>query len=1357
MNTSIKNTLFRFATHRAPELSQEEGLDKRFIFRNTEGIDPINLPFDNAVADPNRTMSKWQAMAEVAFTDKLTKDEVKGVNKSLWDLAVWIARNKHSFTTQELVQKISAVQTPINDTIILNKLWNNLFDQTIHLSDFYLKEAIMQLLVANHVVNNKSFLTAELDAVQAKKPLTSANAYDLEKVKTLINARIVLPQFLFGQESNEVESSNVTSKQNKTAFNAKKMAVAQAHLQLQACESLADITRNEAVKSKQLNDYNFKKAEDYFLTNNRESIETDKRNLEGYIQKKELLQNRIEYLTQLSLNDPEKFALNTSLSSELKELNGQLLNLTAPIPTTPAFIFTPRPEIDGTGLLSKLNDKQKGVLSKILNTEEVVQSLSSSTFQELFTKIERYADALHQTILDNSTFKNTQFTAFNGIIIPTGKTTTFSSDTKTISLKTQYVSQDNWCVLLTFDDPTTVIVNADYNLAYLNDVISSNTVQSIGPGMYTLFGSIPHLSGLNGLQNPAINLVLNGIIELDDQQLYTVNSTLSLDRKQTGLTDDEGFIYTTTAQLEWLKPVDDSNNNGTPDGNNSNSEGDDLSSNRPLTFVPSGFGVKQLGITDYKKVEQSVQGYVEGEVAHVENVMAREYKEKSSRKLTRSETTTTTSSETEREQLNDSTSTSRFEMQTEIASVLSESRDLHAESNFNSSWGGNSGYPKYNLGISAGIASNSSREESNRLAQTQAQEITQRAMERIVNKVKQERINKIVEEYEENNKHGFDNTKGDKHVVGVYRWIDKIYKNRIVNYGKRLMFEFMIPEPARLHVLGLQENQDQIGVQIQPPVDPRQFKDVDDLITKLYRLEKYTDLTPKNMAFWLSKYNSDADNVSFTKKITHNFNNEESKTRWDSSFSKSFEIPEGYSVKSIQGSVSYAPAGDSDSQIHYNINRNHHGRFMIGGKKYLFKNVTNPLIAPQETTDNARNGYLEINVTDLDIQEQIGFSMTTWDMGSYAVELTLECEANDAFKKQLFKTIIDAYEDAVVEYNQKLAEQMQKGAQMKESNPGYYRQFENMILRKNCISYLIDQDQNGKRTYGKNMAKKITDSNGNTVNPTFGNYEIEVNSSLNDYTAFAKFMEQAFEWDIMSYNFYPYYWGNRDHWAALYQYECNDPLFKSFMQAGMARVIVTVRPGFEDAVRFYMQTGQIWNGGEVPVIEDATYLSIVDELREPSGKPEGKAWWTRIPTALTILQAQTIGLVVNKALPFDTEVSDFEDPTTVPQSEGLEFSEAELGVTKTARLVGRIIGNENKEAKIVLKKMDNTVKELTYCDANGNWELNDIAVGKYQLELDANNDFPNTTYHVTVGAKNQLVELSSDQVIEINLTIAPLT
>jgi hypothetical protein len=84
-------------------------------------------------------------------------------------------------------------------------------------------------------------------------------------------------------------------------------------------------------------------------------------------------------------------------------------------------------------------------------------------------------------------------------------------------------------------------------------------------------------------------------------------------------------------------------------------------------------------------------------------------------------------------------------------------------------------------------------------------------------------------------------------------------------------------------------------------------------------------------------------------------------------------------------------------------------------------------------------------------------------------------------------------------------------------------------------------------------------------------------------------------------------------------------------------VIVTVNPGFEDAVQFFLTTGRIWNGGEVPVIGDPMYMSIVDELRQPTGEPQGKYWISRIPTTLTILQAESVGLRVNQPLPIFPE------------------------------------------------------------------------------------------------------------------------
>ena len=143
-------------------------------------------------------------------------------------------------------------------------------------------------------------------------------------------------------------------------------------------------------------------------------------------------------------------------------------------------------------------------------------------------------------------------------------------------------------------------------------------------------------------------------------------------------------------------------------------------------------------------------------------------------------------------------------------------------------------------------------------------------------------------------------------------------------------------------------------------------------------------------------------------------------------------------------------------------------------------------------------------------------------------------------------------------------------------------------------------------------------------------------------------MEQAFEWEIISYNYYPYYWGSRNDWGTMYQSENIDPLFRSFLRSGMARVVVTVRPGFEDAVQYYMVTGKIWNGGEVPVIGDPLYVSIVDELKEPQGEKYGKAWITRVPTTLTILQAKTVGLEVEDALPRTIEIpEEFEVPADI--------------------------------------------------------------------------------------------------------------
>lgn len=193
------------------------------------------------------------------------------------------------------------------------------------------------------------------------------------------------------------------------------------------------------------------------------------------------------------------------------------------------------------------------------------------------------------------------------------------------------------------------------------------------------------------------------------------------------------------------------------------------------------------------------------------------------------------------------------------------------------------------------------------------------------------------------------------------------------------------------------------------------------------------------------------------------------------------------------------------------------------------------------------------------------------------------------------------------------------------------------------------------------------------------NFKVLLGKDLNEYTALAKFMEQAFEWEIMDYTFYPYYWGNKEDWQKMYLSESIDPLFRSFLQAGMGRVIVTVTPGFEDAVNFYLATGKIWNGGEVPIIGDPLYLSIADELREPQGEKYGKPWVTRLPTSLTILQAESIGLNVEHALPFTNEDPlEFENPRDVITAAKFNFITTDATMqSPDSKAVGNIELNDD--------------------------------------------------------------------------------
>lgn len=1174
MSTEIKNTLFRFVSMRAPELSNDSEPNLRFVFRDKD----LTSVFEGVLGTANK-MDAFKveinnAIVNETFDPKTTEDikdfiktKITHLNKdSLFSFSVWLAKNKIGYRKTELETKIAAVK-PIFDTITTSglesikiDLWDNIFYQVVLHKDFYAKELAMQLLHAFHVIENYE------QGNHAKNAL-------------LMKARVVLPKEFFVDEV--VEETNTTFSTLST-------------------EPRVALLPNRIMQKQHIIAY----AEDE--NEKLENLKADLQRAHKQYQKDyaEALKEAQEthYTTRVKpLLDAHKLAVQESLENWCSVRNPELeYNPKDPCTSPPvipepdlppfSFTFTDEMDLEYLGNQGKMSEESLELLATLTSSDNLqARGLNSTgsnfgktsvlkdadSFSKTFAGIENLVANNTNLILDNTETGTTKFTSIGGIFFPISNQTSivnpFDYELSTISLIT---GEQRASFSFEVPDNSWEIESFTYTLEKASTTYFNLVSQSRRIGNHIMLNSLP-------LGNLKVNETVGAF---NGEIIFTNGIKLNLAVGNFNLSD----IF--KGQLINENAVEVDKNDG---------------------FVPSGFGMKQIGIADYKRVEQSVHCYVEGEVAHIENIMAREYKEKSTRRLRKSENTTTSSSESERERLTDTTSTDRYDMQSEVAKVIQQSNDLSAGAQFSASGAG------YSVGGFANFASHNSKEESTRQSVTQAKEITEKALDRIVNKVKEERIEKIVEEYEENNKHGFDNTQGDKHVVGVYRWVDKLYKNKVVNYGKRLMFEFMIPQPGKLHTLGMVETaQDQVT--LEKPEDPRK-------VAGALNLKDYSKVGDETLKYWASKYNVEIPamlekNIYIGKTFNYQATEVEDNRYERASSSAELDIPEGY--QTVAASVVYTNSGDAGpTGFSY-------AKGLVGGRE----------IGTNETTISTFVGKIPVSYS------QLGFLASSIN---FSVKCEPTPEAIKRWQQETFKAIIDAYQDALAIFKEKEEAEKQKATVIKGTNPGFYRQIENTILRKNCISYMIDRRQGAKKTYGLNM----------TTGDNFANYEVTLNQDLDNYAAFVKFMEQAFEWDLMSYNLYPYYWGGKKDWTALYQYdESNDPLFRNFMQSGMARVIATVRPGFEEAVRYFLQTGKIWNGGEVPLIEDELFMSIVEELEEQEGKQEGKAWITRLPTALTILQADSIGLIVEKALPCNCE-DEINDETYENPEEALCSSE----------------------------------------------------------------------------------------------------
>lgn len=196
-------------------------------------------------------------------------------------------------------------------------------------------------------------------------------------------------------------------------------------------------------------------------------------------------------------------------------------------------------------------------------------------------------------------------------------------------------------------------------------------------------------------------------------------------------------------------------------------------------------------IGDLLVVKQQMTGYGRSEIAYIENILRGEsYK----RGVTRSETieeSTLTETESLREESRDLQATDRFELKRESENVLTLDGNV-SRAPRSPAYG-----PVVDFQNDPESQLHGSQQLSEKRAETFGRDVTNRAASRVSDRVRTQVTRRVVRQFEERSEHAFVNDKpGADNVVGVYQWIDKIYEAQIFNYGRRLFYDLVVPEPA---------------------------------------------------------------------------------------------------------------------------------------------------------------------------------------------------------------------------------------------------------------------------------------------------------------------------------------------------------------------------------------------------------------------------------------------------------------------------------------------------------------------------------------------------------------------------------
>ena len=592
----------------------------------------------------------------------------------------------------------------------------------------------------------------------------------------------------------------------------------------------------------------------------------------------------------------------------------------------------------------------------------------------------------------------------------------------------------------------------------------------------------------------------------------------------------------------------------------------------PSTATPAilPYAIGNLQLVKYKLLR-----YEMGELAHITSVMPGEKRKVVNRKLDR--ITDKEQITTYNESISDHKNTEKSnDFSKELWNAIAETTQT-------------SNYPDPGLVSTYGPPTNITIKGSYTKAQTSqtpekkqitlyAKKVLNLTTQRISEKINKVRSHTQLKELEDTATSILDNSNSKDPAYGMYCWLNKVYKAKVVNYGNRMLFTFLIPNPAANYI-----SQAKIieGNNLTEPLSLAQ-----------QHINTYQDITADNYLALCQYYQLKTFQIApKTELVVSDI--------MQLGESKLIGIPKGYEAS--QATLSYA-FGEGNAKALVNG--------FIGKNSFSF-DQSKGNTGTQNFDLNKEQNSIAVGIVSSNVITMSPPSATIDFQLSVEIICLLNAENLLSWQISIYQLISIAYAEQYEIYNQK-----SNAANGKEE-------------RVNPLKDYLIVKQELEKGVRQQLQKHIMDTLG--LSSFFDEEIVSLGIDYNQPEN-VQYINSSLEWNEMSYTFLDKYNSQNELFTVS---SLSPDYFSGFLKAAYARVTIPVAPHYNQGFLYFLSTGIVWSPADnfAPCFDDSPLenntstdqATIVLELKHvfKQANPSEKtidSWEVIIPTSMQMLQ-----------------------------------------------------------------------------------------------------------------------------------------